>query len=66
MLSILQPTIHESHEIHELTRIKACLGDVASFHDRVANVRLNDGTIRFAELHWFEAHGIGNEDQALP
>jgi len=25
----------------------------------VANVRLNDGTIRFAEIHWFEAHGIG-------
>ncbi len=25
----------------------------------VANVRLNDGTIRLAEIHWFEAHGIG-------
>ncbi len=24
-----------------------------------ATVRLDDGTLRFAELHWFEAHGIG-------
>jgi hypothetical protein len=25
----------------------------------VAHVRLVDGTIRLAEIHWFEAHGIG-------
>jgi hypothetical protein len=25
----------------------------------MATVRLSDGTFRFAELHWFEAHGIG-------
>ncbi len=25
----------------------------------VADVRLSDGTIRFAEIHWYEAHGIG-------
>jgi hypothetical protein len=25
----------------------------------VATVRLSDGTIRLAEVHWFEAHGIG-------
>jgi len=25
----------------------------------IANVRLGDGTIRLAEVHWFEAHGIG-------
>jgi hypothetical protein len=27
----------------------------------VANVRLSDGTIRLAEIHWFEAHGIGKK-----
>lgn len=26
-----------------------------------ATVRLDDGTIRLAELHWFEAHGIGKK-----
>ena len=25
----------------------------------VATVRLEDGTRRVAELHWYEAHGIG-------
>ena len=25
----------------------------------IAQVRLDDGTIRLAEIHWFEAHGIG-------
>ena len=24
----------------------------------IANVRLPDGSIRLAEVHWFEAHGI--------
>ncbi len=24
-----------------------------------ANVRLADGTMAFAEVHWYEAHGIG-------
>jgi hypothetical protein len=25
----------------------------------VANIELEDGSIRRAELHWFEAHGVG-------
>jgi hypothetical protein len=28
----------------------------------VAVVRLTDGTICEAEIHWFEAHGIGRKD----
>ena len=31
----------------------------------VVNVRLNDGTIRLAELHWFEAHGIGKKKMRI-
>jgi hypothetical protein len=27
----------------------------------VATVRMLDGSIRLAEVHWFEAHGIGRE-----
>lgn len=27
-----------------------------------AHVRLKDGTIHFAELHWYEAHGIGKKE----
>jgi hypothetical protein len=25
----------------------------------VATVRLKDGTMRLAEVHWYEAHGVG-------
>ena len=27
-----------------------------------ASVRLTDGTIRQAEVHWFEAHGVGRRN----
>jgi hypothetical protein len=27
----------------------------------IASVRLLDNTVRIAELHWFEAHGIGRK-----
>ncbi len=30
-----------------------------------ANVRLTDGTIRLAEIHWYEAHGIGKKEFKL-
>lgn len=29
------------------------------------NVRLSDGTIRLAEVHWFEAHGIGKRKMRI-
>lgn len=28
----------------------------------VAVVRLRSGTLRLAELHWYEAHGIGRKE----
>jgi hypothetical protein len=28
----------------------------------IARIRLRDGTIRLAELHWYEAHGIGKTE----
>ena len=31
----------------------------------VANVRLSDGRIRLAEVHWFEAHGIGKRKMRI-
>jgi hypothetical protein len=27
-----------------------------------ARIRLRDGRIRLAELHWYEAHGIGKKE----
>jgi hypothetical protein len=31
----------------------------------VASVRLPDGRIRIAEVHWYEAHGIGKKEFKL-
>ena len=31
----------------------------------VATVRLPDGTIRLAEIHWYEAHGVGKKEFKL-
>jgi len=31
----------------------------------IARVRLVDGTIRLAEIHWYEAHGIGKRELKL-
>ncbi len=28
----------------------------------IATIRLSDGRIRVAELHWYEAHGIGRKE----
>jgi hypothetical protein len=31
----------------------------------IATVRLGDGTIHTAEVHWYEAHGIGRKEFKL-
>jgi hypothetical protein len=31
----------------------------------IATVRLSDGTIHTAEVHWYEAHGIGRKEFKL-
>ena len=28
----------------------------------IARIRLHNGEIRLAELHWYEAHGIGKKE----
>ena len=28
----------------------------------IANIRLSTGRVRLAELHWYEAHGIGKKE----
>jgi hypothetical protein len=31
----------------------------------VARVRLQDGTVHTAEIHWYEAHGIGRREMKI-
>jgi len=35
------------------------LGEIRNNIEQVARVRLVDGRIREAEIHWYEAHGVG-------
>jgi hypothetical protein len=53
-------TITVGHSIRELSELRKRFGR-GRWKKRkgVTNVRLRDGTIRLAEVHWYEAHGIG-------
>jgi hypothetical protein len=49
--------------IRELARLRKAYGR-ARWRKRkgIARIRLPDGTIRLAELHWYEATGIGRKE----
>ena len=40
-------------------------GGVGDVVDGIARVRLVDGSIHTAEVHWYEAHGIGRKELKL-
>lgn len=53
-------TIASGHGIHILARLVRLYGRGNWRKMKgIATVKLADGTIAEAEVHWFEAHGIG-------
>jgi hypothetical protein len=56
-------TIATGREIRELKRLRRAYGP-GRWRKRkgVADVRLPDGIVRKAEVHWYEAHGIGRRE----
>lgn len=56
-------TFARGPSIRELPRLRKFYGK-GSWRKRkgLANVRLPDGTIRKAEIHWYEASGIGKRE----
>ena len=56
-------TIAAGRRIRELTRLQKTYG-TGYWRKRkgIARIRLADGTIREAELHWYEATGIGRKE----
>jgi len=53
-------TIAESHSIRELAKLKQRYGEGHWKKKKgIARVQLDDGSIARAEIHWYEAHGIG-------
>ena len=59
-------TIAAGRGIRELRRLQRAYGR-GRWRKRkgVTRVRLRDGTIRIAELHWYEAHGIGSYEHKI-
>lgn len=56
-------TIAINHSIRELDRLQRMYGRGRWRKLKgVATVRLPDDTICIAEIHWYEAHGIGRYD----
>jgi hypothetical protein len=56
-------TIAQGSGIRDLTRLKKYygLGNWKKMKG-IAHIRLSSGKIKFAELHWYEAHGIGKKE----
>jgi len=59
-------TIASGREIRELRRLQRRFGR-ARWRKRkgIATVRLEDDTLHTAEVHWYEAHGIGRREMKL-
>jgi hypothetical protein len=58
-----QETIAVGRGIREVGRLRRIYGP-GRWRKRkgVARIKFDDGTIRTAELHWYEAHGIGRKE----
>lgn len=56
-------TIAQGTGIRELARLRRTYGS-GRWRKRkgVARIRLEDGAVRLAEIHWYEAHGIGKHE----
>ncbi len=51
------------NSIHDLVRLRQQYGSGRWRKLKgVAQVRLHNGRVRLAELHWYEAHGIGKRE----
>jgi hypothetical protein len=59
-------TIAAGREIRELPRLRKTYGK-GRWRKRkgVGRVRLQDGSIHTAEVHWYEAHGIGRKEHKI-
>ena len=56
-------TIAQGSGIRDLTRLKKYygLGNWKKMKG-IAHIRLSSGKVKLAELHWYEAHGIGKKE----
>jgi hypothetical protein len=51
------------NSIHDLNRLRKLYGDGRWRKMKgIAIVQLRNGSVRKAEIHWYEAHGIGRKE----
>lgn len=56
-------TIATGHGIRDLRRLRRSYGKGRWRKVKgIARIRLTSGRVRLAELHWYEAHGIGKKE----
>ena len=56
-------TIATGRGIHDLKRLRRSYGKGRWRKVKgIARIRLPSGRVRLAELHWYEAHGIGKRE----
>lgn len=56
-------TIASGSGIREISRLRKVYGPGNWKKMKgIARIRLSSGRIRLAELHWYEAHGIGKKE----
>ena len=56
-------TIAVGSEIRDLRRLRRAYGPGRWRKKKgIATVRLRSGRLRVAELHWYEAHGLGKKE----
>ena len=59
-------TIAIGREIRELARLQKAHGRGRwRKHKGIARIRLDDGSLHTAEVHWYEAHGIGAKEHKI-
>jgi len=59
-------TIASGRGIRELKRLNRIYGKAAWRKRKgIAKIRLSDGTIKLAELHWYEGHGKGRRETKI-
>ncbi|HEX6373218.1 MAG TPA: hypothetical protein VF006_30115 [Longimicrobium sp.] len=59
-------TIAKGHGIHDLAMLRELYGPGRWRKCKgVATVLLDTGEVRLAELHWYEAHGIGRRREKI-
>jgi hypothetical protein len=60
-------TIATGKGIREIARLREAYPSGRNWRKRkgVAHIRLPNGSVRLAELHWYEAHGIGPQEYKI-